>query len=242
MDAIRIRNELGFPAVIKPVDQGNGDGVVVVHSADEVETLVSRNPKYPYDALIAQEFIPGRDIDCSLLARDGTTLCSAIQVRDQGVTKFCQNDELLTNCIAALRLSRFHGVDHFDARRDERNGKILLIECNPRFWRSNSAAAVCGLNFVQEGFRSIGLQPGNGPANIQDGAYLSPARFLAAALGFKRHDEIGHEEKRRALFQILYDPIPVLIDFVNDELYPHRRRHKLPRIHWPWGRQVANLS
>ena len=226
VDAARIGDELGFPAVIKPVDQNNGNGVVVVRSRDEVEASVSRNVQYPYDRLIAQEFIPGHDIDCSLLARDGTTICSAIQVRDDGVIGFCENNELLAACSTALSLSRFDGVAHFDARCDARNGRIVLIECNPRFWRSIYAASACGLNFVAEGLRSAGLLPHDGPISLKNGAYLSPDRYLAAASGFKKRGDIGRSERRRALYQLLGDPLPVAMDFVNDELFPSWRRFR----------------
>lgn len=224
VDATQIGDELGFPAIIKPVDQGDGNGVVIVRTRSEVETLVSRNLQYPYDNLIAQEFIPGHDIDCSLLARNGMTVCSAIQIRELGVTKFLEDSNLLATCSVALTLSRFEGLAHFDARYDERNGKLLLIECNPRFWRSIYAASACGLNFVAAGLRSINSSLYDGPISLKSGAYLSPDRYLAAAFGFKKRGDIGRPEMRRALRQFLGDPLPVVTDFFYDEVYPKLRK------------------
>ncbi len=65
-----IRQKIGFPAVLKPVNQGSAIGVKIVQN--EVE-LVKNVPKllvdFPY--LMAQRFIPGAETTCGVLEKKG---------------------------------------------------------------------------------------------------------------------------------------------------------------------------
>lgn len=61
-----VEAELGLPVFIKPARQGSSVGVSKVASADEFEAALAEGFKYDIK-LLAEEFIRGREIECSVL-------------------------------------------------------------------------------------------------------------------------------------------------------------------------------
>jgi hypothetical protein len=55
--------------------------------------------------------------------------------------------------------TNYHGVAHFDVRRDAATGDLTLIECNPRYWYSMFACCLAGLNFVDLSRKTGSLDP-----------------------------------------------------------------------------------
>jgi predicted ATP-grasp superfamily ATP-dependent carboligase len=43
--------------------------------------------------------------------------------------------------------SHYRGVGSAEFKLDERDGKLKLIELNPRYWQQNALATACGMNF-----------------------------------------------------------------------------------------------
>jgi predicted ATP-grasp superfamily ATP-dependent carboligase len=41
----------------------------------------------------------------------------------------------------------YHGIGSIEFKKDERDGKLYMIELNPRLWQQNIQATVCGINF-----------------------------------------------------------------------------------------------
>jgi biotin carboxylase len=174
-----LEREIGYPMVIKPSDQSNAQGVVVAYSPDDVIRDVVDNTAYAYAGLIAQEYIPGSDIDLSLLAKDGEVLASTTQRRDASGIHFVDCPALREMGAALARATGLTGVAHIDARLDSRDGSVQMVECNPRFWSSINASLYCGLNFVAAGIaiaRGISLRPA---ADVR-GSYLPPGAWVRA--------------------------------------------------------------
>lgn len=42
----------------------------------------------------------------------------------------------------------YHGIGSIEFKKDERDGKLKMIELNPRLWQQNIQATVCGINFA----------------------------------------------------------------------------------------------
>src|ERR1700760_4211280 len=80
-----LSDTLSVPFVLKPTCERNGNGVVVIGSEKEYRDLVLENARYQYSPLVAQQYIPGKDIDISLLAFNGETVCCAVQTRTGSV-------------------------------------------------------------------------------------------------------------------------------------------------------------
>jgi predicted ATP-grasp superfamily ATP-dependent carboligase len=142
--------KLGTPFVVKPVNQAGSLGVHIVSSKEDYQTKILHNHDYRFSPLIAQQFIDGNDIDASLLSFDGRMSALAIQQASRSVINFVPNEYLEQVSAEICKVSAYHGVMHIDARIEQSSGKVFLIEVNPRFWASLTAAVWCGLNFVAE--------------------------------------------------------------------------------------------
>jgi predicted ATP-grasp superfamily ATP-dependent carboligase len=155
---------LGTPFIIKPNDCEGGRGIVKIGSTQEFENKIRLDDAYCYGPLLAQEFVPGQDIDISLLASGGEILCHAVQFVKGGVTCFVQANELLGLARRIVERTGFNGLVHFDARQDSRDGSFKFIESNPRVWASINRAKACGLNFLGA---AIDLAMGRRPEGVR---------------------------------------------------------------------------
>lgn len=146
-DFARCSEQIGFPLVIKPVDQYGQRGVVVCRDAYD---LVVRLRDYPYAPCIAQERIPGDDWGASIFARAGEiTHWATFLCPDYAAAVFRENEDLMQAVRKIVAYTGFTGVANFDARCDRRTGRMKLFECNPRFFLRLTAARLNGLDFVQ---------------------------------------------------------------------------------------------
>jgi biotin carboxylase len=159
VDCSHISREIGFPAVVKPVSQWASIGFRLVESERHLAALVG-DPTYGFDGVVVQQFIPGRDIGAGLFMRGGAVQAlSTFFCGPRDATEFVHIPELATSVGRVAAETRYEGVANFDARMDD-NGRVWLIECNPRFFMRITAARVCGLDFLR-----LGL-PGVAPASV----------------------------------------------------------------------------
>ncbi len=145
--------QFGLPFVLKPTTGSGSVGVQIVRSEAQFESSILNNPAYDFAPLIAQQFIDGEDIDLGLQATSGRLNAMAIQQTEGRQVRFVANAWLEGVAAQICEASLYHGVMHIDARIERATGRVFLIECNPRFWASLTAAAACGLNFVAESLR-----------------------------------------------------------------------------------------
>jgi predicted ATP-grasp superfamily ATP-dependent carboligase len=152
-----IVTQVGLPFMLKPSNKAGSEGIELICSKEDFDSLVFDNDDYVYEQLIAQRYIEGIDIDISLYAIKGNLLAFAIQKSDGVKISFVKNPELTSLAEEICEKSAYHGVMHVDARIELASGKVFLIESNPRFWASLTAAALCGLNFIEE----VSIHPSN---------------------------------------------------------------------------------
>jgi hypothetical protein len=144
------RGSWDFPLVLKPPRGEGGVGVCRVDSPGELSALLG-----PYGGqhgwpILAQEYIPGRDIDLSVLADRGRILAWTVQRNPSGRSadlEFLRHPRVLELGSALVRATGFHGVAHFDLRIDERSQEPVFLEANPRFWGSLRHSFWSGVNF-----------------------------------------------------------------------------------------------
>jgi len=65
-----IVSKVGFPMVVKPVDQGSAVGVSKVKSHDELRKTIDKTIK-TFSWLMAQKFIRGKEATCGVLEKNG---------------------------------------------------------------------------------------------------------------------------------------------------------------------------
>ena len=148
--------DLRPPYIIKPSQGESGDGIIELASRQELRADVARRASTGDVPLVVQEMIPGEDIDLSVLADRGRCIAWTIQQREEGGRmRFLRNDQVLALGKRLVEGTSYHGVAHFDMRIDHRNGEILFIEANPRFWGTLSYSVWSGVNFLDLGIRMM---------------------------------------------------------------------------------------
>lgn len=188
----------GGQVVIKPTGQRGGRGVVVIGSPGAFRDQVLNNPAYRYAPLIAQAWIPGRNIGVSLLARDGEILHCALHRRNRGQTVFVRNEPLFAAVQTLIAGTRFSGLANFDARLDP-DGRVYLLECNPRPWASLGQSSWAGLNFVRAMVQLALGRPSTEPTFLSQGAAPHLLRWwLALAAAPWRWRRLPDDQKRLA--------------------------------------------
>ncbi len=68
-----IISKLGFPLVVKPVDQGSAVGVSKIKSHDELRKAIDKTIK-SFPLLMAQKFVKGKEATCGVLEKDGQAI------------------------------------------------------------------------------------------------------------------------------------------------------------------------
>ena len=182
--------------VIKPTNRHGGDGVVLVRSAEAFDRLVLDNPDYDHAPLVVQAFVPGRDLDISLLALDGQILHRAIQAREGHDLRFLDHAQLAAVVEALVLHTAFSGLAHIDARWLD-DGSVILLECNTRPWATLSKATWCGLNFVRATVEAAQGRPRGEQAVLASGLAPRPDAWVLAALPRPwRYLALGRDQKR----------------------------------------------
>ncbi|MBX7259143.1 MAG: ATP-grasp domain-containing protein, partial [Candidatus Hydrogenedentes bacterium] len=141
---------LPYPVIVKP-SWGEGSFGFKVQEDEralrEHVSVLKPSEETPY---LIQEYLPGEDIDLSLMADHGRIVAWAIQQRmDNAAINFLEHDEVYELGERLVAATGYHGVMHLDMRIDERNGRVNVIEANPRFWGSLCYATWAGVNFLE---------------------------------------------------------------------------------------------
>lgn len=79
-DAARTLAELGGACVVKPARQGSALGVSLCHRTGEVVSGLMEAFRYD-DVALVEELVPGKEITCALLERDGVEALPVVEVR-----------------------------------------------------------------------------------------------------------------------------------------------------------------
>lgn len=210
-------SNVGFPVMVKPLALWGGAGVVKIDTLEELCAHVRGHSPDNQLPLIVQEFIPGDDVDLSILAIDGDLVAWTVQRwLKPGTLEFSENPELVEIGRKIARLRKYQGVAHFDMRRDARDGSLVVVECNPRFWFSLPASACHGVNFVGLGIDwALGAPPARQTA-YRPGRYYLPKAMLTARFWRLSTFENLTKENARAFVQVISDPLPLLYYLTRD--------------------------
>ncbi|MBE0672997.1 MAG: hypothetical protein IH588_20655 [Anaerolineales bacterium] len=159
-------DEIPFPAFIKGAEvttwrrkMGVATKGFVVSTREELRNTFRRIFEQGVNGLI-QEIIPGPDTNhyksSCYVSRNGLILLAfglqKIRQQPAGFGFGCLVQSVLYP--EMLRLGKdffsrigYRGVGSAEFKLDPRDGKLKLIELNPRYWQQNALAARCGMNF-----------------------------------------------------------------------------------------------
>ena len=222
--------DLEPPVMVKPPASEGSDSVHKIDCLAALDALRAQ-PANRDKSWLVQEFIPGRDIDLSVLGAHGTLVAHTTQ-RDlaPGVKQFLQNDRMLEVGREIVRATRLHGLAHFDMRIDERDQKLYVIECNPRIWGSLQYSVWAGVNFIEFGCRlTMGrplppFVPAVGDVSHQG---IAPVRLVKALLGGRLAPPGMTGGTLASWRQALGDPLPEILGHFTEGIEERRRRAQL---------------
>lgn len=164
-----------LPAMLKPIDRAGGIGVVQIDQSNAMEMAA----RIDYAPILAQQFIAGIDRCITVFCRDGRIRKQVVYEHHRGHFRFLEDDALSRVVAEIASTLNLNGVINFDARIDA-EGRIWMIECNPRFYFNMDVAMVAGLNFADWNAMSAGIQ------SVADQEIRIPNAFARAMLHWKR--------------------------------------------------------
>lgn len=203
---IKLADQFGYPFVLKPTKLHAGLGYRLISSTLEFDQLFRFDDTFAHTPTIAQRYVPGSDIDVSLLAIDGAIAHVAVQIAKNDEVKFVRCDELVAKAGLLVASLNYTGLLHIDCRVRRvhaKTGEIQLIEANPRPWGSMRAATWSGLDFAWAGI-SIALRlPTVEPAVLCSGSYSGLLKgIIGSTLGCFRGKLPSSHQRRLLLNQI----------------------------------------
>ncbi|PWB65703.1 MAG: hypothetical protein C3F14_05220 [Deltaproteobacteria bacterium] len=163
---IEQEDRIPFPAFIKGAEvtawrkeMGVSSKGIVVNTREELRSAFRKIFDHGIGGLV-QEIIPGPDTNhfkaSCYLSRDGRILLAfgLQKLRQQPVgfgfgclVQSVEYPEMLALGKEFFTRIGYRGVGSAEFKRDPRDGKLKLIELNPRYWQQNGLAEKCGMNF-----------------------------------------------------------------------------------------------
>lgn len=151
------KTEFNFPGLIKPNETTGARGFKKVGSFEELWKHYKTIYK-EYGDCHLQEFIPqgGMQYKVQLLMKDNIAIGSSVIEKYRyypihgGSSCFNHtivNDELIKICTEVLQIIGWEGFADFDLIEDPRDGKIKIMEINPRSPACIKASVISGMDF-----------------------------------------------------------------------------------------------
>jgi predicted ATP-grasp superfamily ATP-dependent carboligase len=163
-------DDFAYPVLVKPSDN------VVFKRIYRRQAFLCENPPEVERAYalaesfepMVQEFIPGGDEHLwtlgSYLAPGGEALglFSGHKLRQTRgwmgsarVGESAWDGEVVDSGLRLLRALGFHGISQVEWKRDPRDGRLKLIEVNPRLWQWHGLASACGVDIPWIAYRDL---------------------------------------------------------------------------------------
>ena len=173
-EARRAAGELGYPVLVKPsaTEGFRRRFGRPFRCENELELEQAYAQAEPFEPMV-QEVVPGGDEELytlgSYLAEDGEALglfCGRKLRQTPPGVGTCRVGEavwledVVQQGLAFLRALSFHGISQVEFKSDPRDGKLKLMEVNPRLWQWHSLAAACGVDVPLIAYRDlVGKRP-----------------------------------------------------------------------------------
>ena len=229
--------EFAFPCALKPREShkftrhfGLRAKLIVVGSSADLERELALLPSGL--EMIATEIVPGPELFSSYysyLDPDGEPV---FHYTKQKLRQFpihfglgtyhrsTWDPEVAEEGLRFFRSIGLRGLGCVEFKRDERDGRLKLIECNHRITAADALQRACGLELGRIVYeRALGLRPAPVPSEFRRGVGLwFPTEDTRAFLGYRRAGELTLAAWLRSLaapvrFPIasLSDPLPSLV-------------------------------
>jgi len=164
-DIYKINKNLNYPVFIKPIysykwqEKFQGIKGFKVDNSEELESRFRQIHSASIEVMI-QEIIPGPNTNhykANVYINKKNELLALFTLRkirqypvEFGVGSCVESinyEELKELGLKFFKGINYQGVGSIEFKKDERDGKLKLIELNPRYWQQSYLATVCGINF-----------------------------------------------------------------------------------------------
>ena len=155
--------ETGYPLLLKPSDNVLFKRLYrrqafICHGPEELQAAYEQISGHEP---MLQELVPGEADRLwtlgAYVAADDTVLATfcgrklkqtANSIGTARIGESVWDAEVVESSLALLRELDFHGIAQVEWKRDPRDGKLKLMEVNPRLWQWHGLAAACGADVV----------------------------------------------------------------------------------------------
>ena len=216
-DLERAQSLLRFPVLLKPTRGQGGYGIEFYARFEDLYARF-RERKSDMPNYLVQEFVDGYDFGCSILSLNGEVLAYTVQRgRIAGSSQygapagieFLDDRDVYESATAFPVRVHWNGVMNIDCRFDRHEGRVKVLEANPRYWRSLLGSVLAGVNFPYLACLKAQHLP------LPPGSY-APGRFIHEnTVAFKRMlQQLFHQQEKVYRFHqtslsfAIRDPLP----------------------------------
>jgi len=153
-----------YPLLIKPtLGAGGFDTLIFCKSKADMDKFLAKpaEQREKYFPAVLQEFFEGEDIDFNGFSVDGKVIASSVMCTEfyekdisLSFTRFVENADVDALGRKILEVSKYSGPTNIDMRIRASDGKLMLIEVNPRYWARVMVSLMDGMNFVEAGIKT----------------------------------------------------------------------------------------
>jgi len=143
-----------FPLLLKPRRMSGGWGIHEFADRASLAAHLARHPEVTDDHVL-QAFVPGSDLGVNVLCERGRVLAWSVQRPVAGAAgcgvataiETCEHPDAVEQVHELVAALDWSGVANVDLRVDVRDGRVTVLEVNPRYWSSLLASDAAGVAF-----------------------------------------------------------------------------------------------
>jgi len=153
-----------FPVLVKPILGAGGiNTLVLLNNWQEMNDFINKPKKETkkYFPALIQECFEGEDIDFNGFSINGKVLASSVMTtefygknNELFFTDFVDNKQVIELGEKILKESAYSGPTNIDMRIRKSDGKLMLIEVNPRYWARVQVSLMDNMNFLDIAIRA----------------------------------------------------------------------------------------